>query len=72
MSRKYRKLLGSNIPHNCEYCQNLVVEGGKNFCIYKKAINKKGKCSKFSYNPTMRKVAPPKALEQFDAKDFAL
>lgn len=72
MSRKYKKLLGSNIPHNCDYCQNCVVEGGKNFCRYKKAINKKGKCSKFFYNPTMRKVAPPKALEQFDAKDFAL
>ncbi len=72
MFKKNKKLLGSNIPHSCDYCQNCVVEGGKNFCKYKKSINKKGKCSKFDYNPVMRKVAAPKTLEKFDSSDFAL
>ncbi|MBQ9742834.1 MAG: hypothetical protein IJV88_04060 [Ruminococcus sp.] len=72
MFRKKTAFFGNNIPHSCDYCQNCVVEGGKNFCRYKKSINKKGKCSKFEYNPVMRKVAPPKALEKFDEKDFSL
>lgn len=72
MFKKKKILLGANIPHSCEYCQNCVVEGGKNFCRYKKSINKKGKCSKFDYNPTMRKVAAPLTLEKFDASDFIL
>ncbi len=72
MFKKNKKLLGANIPHSCDYCQNCVVEGGKNFCKYKKSINKKGKCSKFDYNPVMRKISAPKALDKFDPEDFAL
>jgi hypothetical protein len=51
MFRKKKPLLGAEISPSCDYCQNCVVEGGKNFCRYKKAI-KKTKCSKFDYNPT--------------------
>lgn len=72
MFKKKKILLGANIPHSCEYCQNCVVEGGKNFCRYKKSINKKGKCSRFDYNPIMRKVAAPLPLEKFDENDFIL
>lgn len=70
--KKYRPVLGVNIPHNCEYCQNCVIEGGKNFCKVKKSINKKGICKKFDYNPVMRKITPPIALNKFDESDFAL
>ncbi len=72
MFRKKRVLLGENIPHNCDYCQNSVFEGGKTFCRYKKSINKRGKCSKFLYNPVMRKVEPPKMLDKFEADDFII
>lgn len=72
MFKKNKKLLGANIPHSCDYCQNCVVEGGKNFCKYKKSINKNGKCSKFYYNPVMRKVSAQKPLDSFDVADFAL
>ena len=72
MFNKNKNLLGANIPHSCDYCQNCVVEGGKNFCIYKKSINKKGKCSRFYYNPVMRKVAAPKPLDKFDVADFTI
>lgn len=72
MFKKKKILLGSNIPHNCDYCQNSVVEGGKVFCRYKKFINKRGKCSRFDYNPVMRKVEPPRVLGTFDASDFSL
>ncbi|MBQ4104992.1 MAG: hypothetical protein IJC86_01215 [Clostridia bacterium] len=72
MFRKKSKFIGVNIPHSCDYCQNCVVEGGKNFCRYKKSINKKGKCSKFDYNPVMRKVAAPQVLEKYDESDFSL
>ena len=72
MFKKKTKLLGQDIAVRCGYCQNCVVEGGKNFCKYKKSINKKGKCSKFDYNPVMRKVEAPRMLETFDASDFTL
>ncbi len=72
MFRKKKKLIGADIPVKCDYCQNCVVEGGKNFCRYKKSISKKGKCSKFDYNPVMRKVEAPRPLETFDASDFTL
>ena len=72
MFKKKKKLLGADIKPRCDYCQNCVVEGGKNFCRYKKSINRKGKCSKFDYNPVMRRVEPPRMLEKFDASDFEL
>lgn len=76
MSRKkdkrFRQFLGARIRPNCEYCQNCVIEGGKNFCTVKKSIDKKGMCKKFDYNPVMRKVTPPVMLEKFDESDFTL
>lgn len=70
--KKYKKLLGVGIPHNCDYCQNCVVEGGTNFCKFKKSINKKGICKKFDYNPVMRKIQPPIIPAKFDESDFTL
>ncbi len=72
MFKKKRPFLGADITPSCDYCQNCVVEGGKNFCRYKKSINKKGKCSKFNYNPVMRKVSPMMVMEKFSAEDFEL
>ncbi len=67
-----KMLLGNDIPHSCDYCQNCVVEANKNFCRFKKSINKKGKCSKFEYNPVMRKISPIKVVEKYSAEDFTL
>lgn len=67
-----KKLFGNNISVSCDYCTNCVVEGNTNFCRYKKSINAKGKCSKFKYDPIMRKVASTPALEKFKAEDFTL
>ncbi|MDO5124611.1 MAG: hypothetical protein Q4D44_08125 [Eubacteriales bacterium] len=72
MFGKKKPLFGKNIPHSCDYCQNCVVEGEKNFCKYRKSVNKNGRCSKFSYNPTMRKVSPLKTVEKFSPEDFEL
>ena len=72
MFKKKRPFLGADIRPSCDYCQNCVVEGSKNFCRYKKSINKKGKCSKFNYNPVMRKVSPMMVMEKFSAEDFSL
>lgn len=69
---KKKKLFGENISHSCDYCQNCIVEGGKNFCKYKKTINKKGKCSKFDYNPCMRKVIQSPTLIKPDIDAFKL
>ena len=69
---KKKQFLGANIPHSCDYCQNCVVMSGKNFCRYKKSINKKGKCSKFDYNPILRKVAPLQMLTKHEAHEFSL
>lgn len=71
MFKKKKPLLGGNIQPSCDYCQNCVFMGGKNFCRFKKSI-KKGKCSKFDYNPTMRKVMPPKEFKNFSEEDFRL
>lgn len=71
MFKKKKPLLGADIMPSCDYCQNCVTMSGKNFCRYKKSI-KKGKCSKFTYNPVMRKVAPPKELQNFSQEDFSL
>ncbi|MBQ7385186.1 MAG: hypothetical protein IJW04_01630 [Ruminococcus sp.] len=66
-----KKLFGNNIIHNCNYCQHAVVESGTNFCKAKKSINAKGKCSKFTYNPTMRKVTL-QTLGDYSNEDFSL
>lgn len=66
-----KKLFGNNIIHSCSYCQNSVVESETEFCKVKKKIGPKGKCPKFVYNPTMRKVNL-KALEEYSAEDFSL
>jgi len=68
---KSKILFGENIIPNCDYCQHCVVESGTNFCKVKKSINAKGKCSKFTYNPTMRKVNL-KALGDYSMEDFSL
>ena len=65
-----KSLLRSDIPHSCDYCQNCIVEAGKNFCKYKRSMNKKGKCSKFDYNPVMRKLSPIKVIERFSKDKF--
>lgn len=64
-------LFGVNILHSCDYCQNCVVESGTNFCKVKKKINAKGRCSKFNYNPTMRKVSL-QTLGDYSKEDFTL
>lgn len=66
-----KKFFGNNIPHNCDYCQNCIVEGGRNFCSAKKKINAKGKCPRFTYNPTMRKVNV-QTIGNFSKEDFSL
>lgn len=66
-----KKLFGENILHNCDYCQHSVVESGTSFCKVKKKINAKGKCPKFTYNPTMRKVSL-QTLGDYSKEDFTL
>ncbi|MBQ8796308.1 MAG: hypothetical protein IJZ54_07790 [Clostridia bacterium] len=66
-----KKLFGENIIHNCNYCQNCVVESETTFCKVKKKINAKGKCPKFTYNPTMRKVTL-QTLGDYSTEDFSL
>lgn len=66
-----KKLFGENIIPNCSYCQHSVMESGTYFCKVKKSINVKGKCSKFTYNPTMRKVSV-QSLGDFSKEDFSL
>lgn len=68
---KSKRVFGENILHNCDYCQNAVVESGTNFCKVKKSINSKGKCPKFNYNPTMRKVSL-QTLGDYNKEDFIL
>ncbi|MGN0452862.1 MAG: hypothetical protein ACI4GZ_03575 [Ruminococcus sp.] len=72
MFGKKKKLLGVNIVPSCDYCQNCIVEGGKNFCIKRKSINKKGKCSRFDYNPVMRKIPKTPSIGKYDESDFIL
>ncbi|MBQ7809458.1 MAG: hypothetical protein IJ346_00655 [Clostridia bacterium] len=64
-------LFGNNIIHKCDYCQNSVVESGTHFCKVKKSINSKGKCPKFTYNPTLRKVTL-QTLGDYSTEDFSL
>ncbi len=66
-----KRLFGENILHNCYYCMHCVVESGTNFCKVKKKINAKGKCSKFTYNPTLRKVSL-QVLGDYNKDDFTL
>lgn len=66
-----KRLFGENIIHNCDYCQNCVIESNTNFCKVKKKINAKGKCPKFTYNPTMRKVTL-QTLGDYSKEDFSL
>ena len=66
-----KKLFGENIIHRCEYCQNSFVESGTSFCKVKKSINDKGKCPKFDYNPTMRKINL-QTLGEYSQEDFSL
>lgn len=66
-----KSLFGNNIIPNCSYCQHSVVESETTFCKVKKSINAKGKCSKFTYNPTMRKVTI-QTLDDFSKEDFML
>lgn len=66
-----KRLFGENIIHNCSYCQHSVVESETTFCKVKKNINSKGKCSKFTYNPTMRKVNL-QTLGDYSTEDFSL
>ncbi|MBQ2825487.1 MAG: hypothetical protein IJF19_04355 [Clostridia bacterium] len=66
-----KKLFGNDIIHDCSYCQNSVVESETEFCKVKKKIGSKGKCPKFTYNPTMRKVNL-KTLDDYSAEDFSL
>lgn len=66
-----KKMFGENIIHRCDYCQHCVVESNTNFCKVKKKINAKGKCPKFTYNPTMRKVSV-QTMEKYNKEDFTL
>jgi len=66
-----KKLFGNNIIIRCDYCQYCINESGTNFCKAKKSINAKGKCSKFTYNPTMRKVNA-QTLGDYSHEDFSL
>jgi len=66
-----KKLFGENIIPRCDYCQHSFVESQTTFCKAKKQINQKGKCSKFTYNPTMRKVSL-QTLGDFSQEDFSL
>ncbi len=66
-----KKLFGNNIIPNCIYCQHSVVESETVFCKVKKSINAKGKCPKFTYNPTMRKVSV-QTLDTYSKDDFIL
>lgn len=66
-----KKLFGVNIPHRCDYCQHCIVEINTNFCKVKKKINAKGKCPKFTYNPTMRKINI-QTIDSYSKEDFIL
>ena len=66
-----KKMFGLNIMHRCDYCQNCVTLNNTNFCKVKKKINAKGKCPKFTYNPTMRKVTV-QTMEKYSKEDFTL
>ncbi len=72
MPKKNKSLLRTDIPHSCSYCQNCVVEADKNFCRFKKSINAKGKCSKFDYNPVMRRLSAMKVMPKFSKENFSL
>lgn len=66
------KLFGNNINPDCSYCCNSADAHSGYICIVKKSI-KKGKCRKFSYNPTLR-VPKSEAVikKEFTAKDFEI
>ncbi len=66
-----KKLFGANIITKCEYCQHCITESNTQFCKAKKSINAKGKCSKFEYNPTMRKINL-QVLDSYNKEDFTL
>ncbi len=66
-----KKLFGNNIEPNCLYCNNYNNETETAFCEEKKEI-KKGKCRKFSYNPTLRTPNIEAQLMQFNKEDFEL
>ena len=66
------KLFGNNIAVDCSYCDHCITAAnGEQICVKNKAVID-GKCSKFSYNPLVRKPFKPPVLPKFDPEDFQL
>ena len=66
-----KPLFGNNIEVNCAYCDN-YTEGAEGFYCRRGRQIKKGKCSKFAYNPTLRVPKGEARMMQFSKEDSEL
>lgn len=71
---KKRLLNDKIITPLCSYCAHgKVAPDGENvLCKKHGVVEKEHSCRKFSYDALKRQPKRPKALEKFEAKDFAL
>lgn len=69
-----KKLFGTHIEPNCEYCSNNVERDGKQACRHHLTPGKDGSCRKFSYDPLRRTpIALPLLPDmEFDEDEFKL
>lgn len=67
-------LNNKKITPSCSYCTHgKIAPGGENVLCKKYGIvETEHSCRKFSYDVLKRQPKRPKALEKYDAKDFAL
>ena len=68
----YTDLFGKKIEPNCEYCTNNSTPDLLPTCSANCAIDEKGNCKKFNYDPLMRTPKNKPPLASFTKKDFEL
>ena len=66
-----KSLFGKNIDVDCACCDNFKEFEGAFVCVKGRQI-KKGKCSKFSYNPTLRNPREEAPVMRFTKEDFEI
>jgi len=67
-----KKLFGSQIDTNCEYCSYNTGTEEEPVCSKGIEIKEDGTCRRFSYDPLMRNPRALPPLREYDLDDFSL